>query len=85
MNNKIESIQILGSGCSTCWKLYELTQEAAKQLGLSVLVEYINDIQKILDLGVMSSPVLAVNGQPVLAGGLPTIEKIKELLNAGRN
>ena len=27
-------IQVLGSGCPTCKKLYELTQEAVKQLNI---------------------------------------------------
>lgn len=82
MNNQITSIQVLGSGCSTCKKLFELTKGAADQLNLKVEVEYINDIQKIIELGVMSSPVLTVNGKVVFAGGLPSLDKIKELLNA---
>jgi small redox-active disulfide protein 2 len=80
MNYNIKSIQIFGSGCPTCKKLYELTKEAAKQLNIATEVEYISDIQKLLDTGMMSSPVLSINGRPVLAGTLPSLEKIKELL-----
>jgi small redox-active disulfide protein 2 len=80
--NEIKSIQVLGSGCPTCKKLFELTKLAVSELNLGVDVEYINDIQKIMDLGVMSSPVIAVNGKAVLAGQLPSVEKIKELLRA---
>ena len=81
MNNPITSIQVLGSGCPTCKKLHELTKEAAKELNITAEVEYSSDIQKLLDTGMMSSPVLVINGQAVLAGGLPSIEKIKELLS----
>ena len=49
---------------------------------LGVEVEYINDIEKIMALGVMSSPVLAVNNKAVLAGQLPGLDKIKELLSS---
>ena len=80
MNNQITSIQVLGSGCPTCKKLFELTQKAVTELGLKTEVEYITDIQKIMEMGVMSSPVLAINGQAVLAGQLPSSEKIKELI-----
>lgn len=73
-------IQVLGSGCPTCKKLFELTKKAVEELGLKTEVEYITDIQKIVEMGVMSSPVLAVNGKPVLAGSLPDIEKIKKLI-----
>ncbi|MFA5075954.1 MAG: thioredoxin family protein [Patescibacteria group bacterium] len=74
------NIQVLGSGCPTCHQLYKVTQEAAKELGWPIEVEYIKDIDKALAMGVMSLPVLAVNGRPILAGLLPSKEKIKKLL-----
>jgi len=80
MSKKIESIQVLGSGCPTCRKLFEQTKQAVRELNLAVEVEYINDIEKIMAMGVMSSPVLVINNKAVVAGQLPNIEKIKELL-----
>ena len=73
-------IQVLGSGCPTCKKLYELTQQAVKELNLNEEVEYITDVSKIVEMGVMSSPVLAVDGKPVMIGFLPDVDKIKSLL-----
>ena len=46
----------------------------------SVDVEYVTDVQKIIDMGLMSSPVLAINGKPVLVGRVPEAEKIKEII-----
>jgi len=76
-------IQVLGSGCPTCKKLYELTKEAVAELDLKTEVEYITDVSKIIEMGVMSSPVLAVNGKAVLVGFLPSLEKIKSVLSTG--
>jgi len=73
-------IQVLGSGCPSCKKLFELTKKAAEELKLKTEVEYITDIQKIVEMGVMSSPVLAINGKPILTGFVPDIEKIKEAI-----
>lgn len=75
-------IQVFGSGCPTCKKFFEMTKQAVDDLKLGVDVEYINDIEKIIALGVMSSPVLAINNKAVVAGQLPSIEKIKELLTS---
>ena len=75
MENKTMKIQVLGSGCPTCKKLFELTKQAVEELGLKIEVEYITDIQKIVEMGVMSSPVLAINGKPAIAGFLPDVEK----------
>ncbi|MDD4989787.1 MAG: thioredoxin family protein [Candidatus Pacebacteria bacterium] len=80
MENKTMQIQVLGSGCPTCKKLFELTKKAVKELNLKTEMEYIADIQKIVEMGVMSSPVLAINGKPVLVGSLPDIEKIKKII-----
>jgi len=78
MENKTMKIQVLGSGCPTCKKLFELTKQAVEELDLKTEVEYITDIQKIVEMGVMSSPVLAIDGKPVITGFLPDVEKIKE-------
>lgn len=73
-------IQVLGTGCPTCKKLFELTKQAVSELKLDVEVEYVNDVEKIMALGVMSSPVLAIDNRAVIAGQLPSLEKIKETL-----
>ncbi|MFA6529221.1 MAG: thioredoxin family protein [Candidatus Gracilibacteria bacterium] len=81
MKNEVVKIQVLGSGCPTCKKLFDLVSTSVKELGIDAEVEYIKDIQKILDMGVMSTPVLAINGKPIIVGSVPGKEKIKELIN----
>ena len=73
-------IQVLGSGCKKCKELYERTQKAVQIAGVDASVEYITDVQKIVGMGLMSSPVLTINDKPVLVGMLPDVEKIIELL-----
>ena len=80
MENKTMQIQVLGSGCPTCKKLFELTKQAVEELGLKIEVGYITDIQRIVEMGVMSSPVLAIDGKPAITGFLPDIEKIKDTI-----
>ncbi len=80
MKNNNINVQVLGSGCPTCRKLYELTKEVVAEMNLGTEVEYITDVQKIVEMGVMQSPVLAVNGKPVMTGFTPNKEKGKELI-----
>lgn len=79
-NMHIQEISVLGTGCPSCKKLFELTTQAVQELGLETQVEYITDIQKILAMGIVRTPVLAVNGAPVMTGMTNDIEKIKSLL-----
>ena len=76
-------IQVLGSGCPTCKKLYELTKQAVEETGMKEEVEYLTGqegVQKMIDMGVMSSPVLAIDSKPVMTGAVEDMGKIKELI-----
>lgn len=75
-------IQVLGSGCPTCKRLYETTKKVVAELAMAGEVEYITDVTKMIEMGVMASPVLAVDGQPVLTGGGKTEEDIKKVLSS---
>ena len=80
-------IQVLGSGCSTCQMLNDITVRAVHELGLPDEVEYLTGnegIQKIIEFGIMSSPVLVVNDKPVMVGFTPDIEKIKNLIQKAK-
>lgn len=73
-------IEVIGSGCSTCKKLYEITQKAVVELGLNDKVQYTKDIQKIVAMGLMQSPVLAIDDKPAMIGFSADIEKIKKII-----
>ena len=76
-------IQVLSSGCPTCQKLHEITKRAVKEMALEATVEYLTGNEgtsKIVELGIMSSPVLVINGKPAIIGFTPDIEKIKDLI-----
>lgn len=72
-------IQVLGSGCPTCKNLYELTKTAVKELNIDAEVEYSTDISKIIELGIMESPVMTINSKLVMTGS-GNIEKIKDII-----
>ena len=74
------TIKVLGSGCATCKRLYEMTKQAVSELNWNEEVEYITDINQIINLGLMTSPVLMVDEQVLLAGKISDVEGIKKLL-----
>jgi len=74
-------IQVLGSGCPNCKKLFKLTKQAVEELKIDTKVEYITDTQKIVELGVISSPVLAIDDKVAVAGLVPSLQKIKEAIS----
>lgn len=76
----IKSIKVLGAGCKTCHAQFEYAKKAAAELGLSVEVEYITDMEKVASYGAMSMPVIVVNEKIVSAGKLVKPADIAKLL-----
>ena len=56
------------AGCKSCHEQFEYAKQAVKDMGLSVEVEYITDMQKVMEYGVMSMPALVVNEKVVAMG-----------------
>lgn len=76
----IVKIEILGTGCQKCKALYEAVENTAKDLGLDYTISKVEDIKDIVNMGAILTPALAINGKIVHAGGMPSEEKLKELL-----
>jgi len=75
-------IEILGMGCPKCKKLYENTQAAVKEANVQAEVVKVEDIQKITDYGLMSTPAIAIDGQVKAAGRIPAPDEIKKWISA---
>lgn len=76
----MKKIQILGTGCPKCRQLLENAERACKALGNGYAVEKVDDINKIIEFGVMMTPAIAVNGTVVKTGKVLSEEEIKQLL-----
>lgn len=81
-------IEVVGTGCPTCKQLYALTLRAAGRIGDEATVEYVAEaagMKRLMELGVMRSPVLVVDGKIAMVGYEPSIEGIKgKILEAAR-
>ena len=74
-------IKVLGAGCKSCHEQYENAKEAVKAIGLSVEVDYITDMQKVMEYGVMSMPALVVNEKVVSMGKVLKAADVEKLLH----
>jgi small redox-active disulfide protein 2 len=77
----MKTIQVLGPGCPKCKKLAEHVEQAVKELGLDCRIEKVTQISEIMKFGVMMTPALAVDGEVKLAGKVPAVSQLKELLS----
>ena len=73
-------IKVLGSGCKNCHALWEASKAAVQNIGLYVEVEYVTDMEKIMEYGVMSMPALVVNEKVVSMGKVLKAADVEKLL-----
>lgn len=73
-------IKILGSGCPNCKRLEQLAQEAAKELGVDVVFQKVQDYQKIMSYGIMSTPALVIDEKVKVYGKVPNKDVIKKYI-----
>ena len=78
------TIKILGPGCMNCKTLERRTMEALAALNIQANMEKVEDLDRIVSYGILRTPGLVIDEKIVWQGGLPTVEKIKEMITAGK-
>ena len=76
------TIKVLGPGCMNCRTLERRTLDALREMNTQANVEKVTDLDGIMAYGVMRTPGLVIDEKLVWQGGVPTVEKIKELITA---
>ena len=74
------TIKVYGSGCKGCKRLHQNVIDALAEMNIAADVQYITDMQKIMETGVMSLPALAVNDKIMSAGKVLSVTDVKKYL-----
>jgi small redox-active disulfide protein 2 len=73
-------ILVLGTGCESCKKLYEITKKAVLELGIDADVKKVEEISEIMKFTI-NTPALVIDKKVVHSGKpLPDVEKVKRLI-----
>jgi small redox-active disulfide protein 2 len=75
-------IQILGTGCPKCKALEANARAAASAIGVVAEFEKVTDVDAIMNMGVMMTPALAVDGQVKSMGRILSKDQISSILSA---
>jgi small redox-active disulfide protein 2 len=78
---KMKKIKVLGTGCPKCNQTLEVVRSAIERSGSGATVEKVDDIMKILEYDVMSTPAVVVDEEVKIKGRVPSIEEMITLLN----
>lgn len=70
-------VKVLGTGCPKCKTLETYVRKAVEELGLTVELEKVSEVAKIMEYDILMTPGLVINGQIKSSGRLPQIAEIK--------
>ena len=73
-------LEIFGTGCMKCKRMYDNVTEAVKKANLQAEVVKVEELNEIVTRGVLMTPSLFVDGEEVVAGRVPTVHEIIEIL-----
>lgn len=75
------NIKVLGSGCVKCKKLYANVEAALKESQIEATLEKVEDINRIIDYGVMMTPGLVVDEKLISVGKVVSVKDIIKLIS----
>lgn len=73
-------IQIAGPGCPNCQTTERNVVNACAELDLAADISHVTNIAEILELGVMRTPAVVLDGEVVVAGRVPSVPELKRIL-----
>jgi small redox-active disulfide protein 2 len=73
-------LEILGTGCAKCKRLFANAEQAVKDLKITAEVVKVDDIAEIVGWGIMLPPALVINGEVRAEGRIPDVNEIKKML-----
>ena len=73
----MKDVKILGTGCANCKNTLALVEQVAREKGVVIKLEKVEDLPAIMSYGVMSTPGVVIDGVVVHAGGVPAKAKVE--------
>ncbi|MGQ9721772.1 MAG: thioredoxin family protein [Candidatus Jordarchaeum sp.] len=73
-------IEILGTGCPKCKATEKIVKQVVEELGNNAEVVKVEDLQEIVNRGVMMTPAVVIDGEVKIVGHVPSADEVKKLL-----
>jgi small redox-active disulfide protein 2 len=75
-----KKIEVLGPGCSRCKETYRVVRQVVEADHLAADVEKVESLERMIELGLIATPGVAVDGKVVLSGRIPRADEVRRLL-----
>ncbi len=73
-------IKVIGPGCARCKATFDVVKKVVEKEGLDVELEYVTDMNEAIELGVVATPAVWVDGKVVIQGKIPKESEILSII-----
>ncbi|NHW88353.1 MAG: thioredoxin family protein [Archaeoglobales archaeon] len=73
-------VKVVGPGCARCKTTLELVKKVVEREKINAKVEYVTDMKREVELGIMATPAVIVDGKIVVQGRIPSESEIVKAL-----
>lgn len=73
-------VKILGTGCAKCKQTEQIVKDTIAKNGIEATVEKVEDIQKIMEYDILSTPAVVVDEIVKIKGKVPNENDVLEAL-----
>jgi len=80
MPESVRKIEVLGPGCARCKETFRIVQEVVAAAGAPFEVVKDDSIERMVDLGLLATPGVVIDGAVVLSGRVPKAQEVRRLL-----
>ena len=80
MSTAITKIEVFGPGCPRCQEAFRVVRHVVEELGLTCAVEKSESYPRMIELGIMATPAIAIDGKVVMAGRVPKADEVRRAL-----
>ena len=75
-----KKIEVLGPGCARCKETYRVVRHVVDEGTLDVEIVKDESVERMMALGLVSTPGVAIDGKVVVSGRIPKAREIRDLL-----
>ncbi len=73
-------IKVYGTGCSKCKTAYNTVKNVVENSKIDATVTKVEDIMEMMEMNILGTPAIAIDGVVKISGRVPSENDIKTLL-----
>lgn len=80
MESQVKVIEVLGPGCAKCHETHRVVRHVVEEAKLDCRVEKNESIDRMVELGLVRTPAIVIDGRVVHQGSIPKSDAVRRLL-----